>query len=65
MQAHRRRTIPPDRTLELFSTSPPSLPSWEHLPARTRQVVTSLLVCVLVDHARGRSPEPGSDADER
>ena len=65
MQAHHRRTIPPDRTLELFSTSPPSLPRWEHLPARTRQVVTSLLVRVLIDRARRPSPESGSDVDER
>ena len=65
MQAHHRRAIPPNRPLELFSSSPPTMPSWEGLPARTRQVVTTLLVRVLLDHARGPSPEPGSDAGER
>ena len=65
MQAHRPRAIPPNRPLDLFSTRPPTMPSWEHLPARTRQVVTTLLGRVLLAYARGPSPEPGSDADER
>ena len=64
MQPHRRQAIPPVRPLDLFSTSPPTMPSWEHLPARTRQVVTTLLVRVLLTHARGPNPEPGSNADE-
>ena len=64
MQAHDRRAIAPDRPLDLFSSSPSTMPSWERLPARSRQVVTTLLVRVLLAHARGPSPEPGSGADE-
>ena len=65
MQAHHRRAIPPNRPLDLFSSSPPTMPSWERLPARTRQVVTTLLVRVLLAHACEPTPEPESDADER
>ena len=66
MQAHRRRTIPPNRPLDLFSTSATTMPSWERLPARTRQVATALLARMLLAHARGGpSLEPGSDTDER
>ena len=43
MKAHHRRAIPPNRRLDLFSTNPPTMPSWERLPARTRQIVTTLL----------------------
>ena len=64
MQAHRR-TIPPNRPLELFSTTAPTMPSWQRLPARTRQAVTTLLARMLLAHARGPSPQPGSDTDER
>ena len=65
MQAHRRRAIPPNRPLDLFSTSLSTMPSWERLPARTRQAVTTLLARMLLAHARGPSQEPGSDTDER
>ena len=65
MQAHRRRAIPPNRPLDLFSTSLSTIPSWERLPARTRQAVTTLLARMLLAHARGPSQEPGSDTDER
>ena len=64
MQA-QRRTISPNRPLDLFSTTSPTMPSWERLPARTRQAVTTLLARMLLAHARGPSPEPGSDTDER
>ena len=65
MQAHHRRAIPPNRPLDLFATSLPTMPSWERLPDRTRQAVTTLLARMLLDHARGPSQEPGSDTDER
>ena len=48
MQPQRRRTIPPIRPLDLFSASPPTMPSCERIPARTRQVVTTLLARVLL-----------------
>ena len=65
MQAHRRRAILPNRPLDLFSATAPTLPSWERLSARPRQIVTTLLARMLLAHARGPSPEPGSDTDER
>ena len=65
MQTHRRRAILPNRPLDLFSTTAPTLPSWERLPARTHQVVTTLLARMLLAHACGPSPQPGSDTDER
>ena len=65
MQAHRRRAIPPNRPLDLFSTSLSTIPRWERLPARTRQAVTTLLARMLLAHARVPSQEPGSDTDER
>ena len=61
MDAHRRR-IQPNRTLDLFAPSPLI---WDHLPERTRRWVVGLLARVLIAHARGEAPEPGSDTDER
>ena len=61
MDAHRRR-IQPNRTLDLFAPSPPI---WDHLPARARRRVVGLLARVLIAHARGDAPDPGSDTDER
>ena len=47
MRAHRRPSIPPDRPLALFSTTLPTTPSWECLPARPRQIVAALLAHTL------------------
>ena len=65
MQAHHRRAIRPNRPLDLFSSRAPTMPSWERLPARTRQAVTTLLARMLLAHACGPSQEPGSGTDER
>ena len=59
MQAHRRRAIPPNSPLDLFSTSLSTMPSWERLPARTRQAVTTLLARMLLAHARGAESGAG------
>jgi hypothetical protein len=58
-----------DRQLDLFpppqaSTLIPA-PGWSALPEQTRQAVTGLMSRLLVAHAGGAAPRPGSDGDER
>ena len=64
---HRPRAL--DRQLDLFpppqaSTLIPA-PGWSALPEQTRQAVTGLMTRLLVAHAGGAAPQPGSDGDER
>lgn len=61
MDANRRR-IQPNRTLDLFTPSPPI---WDHFPERTRRRVVGLLARVLIAHARGETPGPERDTDDR
>jgi hypothetical protein len=41
------------------------VPGWNDLPEQTRQAVTGLMSRLLVAHAGGAAPQPGSDGDER
>ena len=68
---HRARCRPrrPDHQLDLFPSSQAStlIPAlgWNDLPEQTRQAVTGLMSRLLVAHAGGAVPQPGSDGDER
>ena len=69
MHRHRRRARTPERQPELFSAPQPPVagaaPGWSTLPDRARHAVTALMTRLLITHASGAVPEPGSDADER
>ena len=58
-----------DRQLDLFPPPQASTliaaPGWSALPEQTRQAVTGLMSRLLVAHAGGAAPQPGSDGDER
>lgn len=65
---HRPRTS--DRQLDFFLQAslplPPSpAPGWSTLPDQTRHAVTGLMTRLLIAHAGGAAPKPGSDGDER
>ena len=68
---HRPRCRPrrPDHQLDLFPSRQAStlipVPGWNDLPEQTRQAVTGLLSRLLVAHAGGAAPQPGSVGDER
>jgi hypothetical protein len=63
-----RRPRTPDRQLDLFLPSPPPAPApapgWSTLPEQTQHAVTGLMTRLLIAHASGAAPEPGSDGDE-
>ena len=58
-----------DPQLDLFPPPQAStlipVPAWNDLPEQTRQAVTGLMSRLLVAHAGGAAPGPGSDGDER
>ena len=69
MHRHRRRARTPECQPNLFSTPQPPIagaaPGWSTLPDQARHTVTALMTCLLITHASGTVPEPGSSADER
>jgi hypothetical protein len=69
MHRHRRRARTPERQPELFSAPQPPVagaaPGWSTLPDPARHAVTALMTRLLITHASGTVPEPGSNADER
>jgi hypothetical protein len=69
MQRPRRRPRTPDHQLDLFLASPVPTPSpapgWSVLPDQARHAVIRLMTRLLIAHASGAVPMPGSDGDER
>src|SRR5215211_647455 len=69
MHRHRRRARTPERQPELFSAPQPPVagaaPGWSALPDQARHAVTALMTRLLITHASGTVPGPGSKADER
>ena len=69
MHRHRRRARTPERQPELFSEPQPlaaeATPGWSTRPDQARHAVTALMTRLLITHASGTVPEPGSSADER
>ena len=58
---HRHQVGMSDRQLDLLDPNiplaPRVTPGWSLLPEQTRQVLTGLITCLLLDHARGEPRE--------
>ena len=69
MHRHRHPAQMPERQPDLFSEPQPlaaeATPGWSALPDQARHAVTALMTHLLITHASGTVPEPGSSADER
>ena len=69
MHRHRHRAQMPGRQPDLFSEPQPlaaeATPGWSTLPDQARHALTALMTRLLITHASGTVPEPGSSADER
>ncbi len=65
---HRYQVGMSDRQLDLLDPNiplaPHVTPGWSLLPEQTRQALTGLITCMLLDHARGETHERRSHADD-